>query len=60
MSTATMTRPSAPTAPSSAPITEVTARDKVTATLVIGAASAATLGIFAWAVWVASQINIPI
>jgi hypothetical protein len=57
MATATVTRPkaSAPAATAS----PYTARDKVVATLAIGAASAVTLGIFGWAVWVASQISLP-
>jgi hypothetical protein len=38
----------------------VTGRDKAVAALAIGTASAVTLGIFGWAVWVASQISIPI
>jgi hypothetical protein len=61
MSTATLTRPTTSPAPAVAPSSEqLTSRDKAVAALAIGAASAVTLGIFGWAVWVASQIAIPI
>ncbi|MEY3732987.1 MAG: hypothetical protein RL347_346 [Actinomycetota bacterium] len=61
MSTATMSRPTTSPAPTAAPSSEqVTGRDKAVAALAIGTASAVTLGIFGWAVWVASQISIPI
>ena len=64
MATATVTRPSAPTrASQTAPTvttTEHTVGQKVIATLVIGSASALTVGVFAWGAWVASQISIPV
>ena len=62
MATATVTRPSTtPRAAETTPATpEPTARDKAVAALVIGSASALTVGVFAWAVWVASQIAIPV
>ena len=64
MATATVTRPSAPTqAPKAAAPTaasEHTAGEKAVAALVIGGASALTVGVFAWAAWVASQIAIPV
>ena len=64
MATATVTRPSTPaqasrTAPNAAP-SEHTAGQKAVAALVIGGASALTVGVFAWAAWVASQIAIPV
>ena len=64
MATATVTRPStpakaAPTAPT-ASTAEHTAGQKAVAALVIGSASALTVGVFAWAAWVASQISIPV
>lgn len=64
MATATVTRPSTPAkAPVVAPIeatVEHTAGQKAVAALVIGGASALTVGVFAWAAWVASQIAIPV
>ena len=64
MPTATVTRPSTPAqAPRTAPIAatpEHTAGQKAVAALVIGGASALTVGVFAWAAWVASQIAIPV
>ena len=64
MATATVTRPSTPAkAQTSAPIAstpEPTAGQKAVAALVIGGASALTVGVFAWAAWVASQIAIPV
>lgn len=64
MATATVTRPTTPakvstTAPTAA-TSEYTAGQKAVAALVIGSASAITVGIFAWAAWVASQIAIPV
>jgi hypothetical protein len=62
MATATVTRPSAPATATATPkgSVEHTARDKAVATLVVGSASALTLGVFIWATWIASQISIPI
>lgn len=62
MATATATRPSAPARTvATAPATpEPTAREKAVAAVVIGSASVLTLGVFAWATWVASQISIPV
>lgn len=63
MATATVTRPAAPrtTAPAATPgAVENTASEKAVAALVIGVTGAATVGVFAWAVWVASQISIPV
>lgn len=59
MATATVIRP---TTPATAPATPAgyTAAEKVTAAVVIGSAGALTLGVFAWAAWVASQISIPL
>ena len=63
MATATVIRP---TSPATAPQTPqrsasgYTAGQKATAALVIGSASVLTLGVFAWAAWVASQISIPL
>lgn len=63
MATATITRPattvSAPTARSGV-TPQATAGQKAVTAVVIGAASAATIGVFAWAAWVASQIAIPV
>lgn len=62
MATATVTRPTTP-APTSAtaPATpEHTAGEKAVAALVVGSASVLTLGVFAWAAWVTSQIAIPV
>lgn len=64
MATATITRPT-PAAPrpatgAAATRSEATVGQKAVTALVIGAASAVTLGIFAWATWVASQIAIPV
>ena len=63
MSTVTMTRPTTrpdtlPSGTASSP--SITTRDKVVGGLVIGTASAITLGIFSWAIWVASGISIPV
>ena len=61
MATATVTRPSTPvrTTPTAA-TPQHTAGQKAVAALVIGGASALTVGVFAWAAWVASQIAIPV
>lgn len=61
MSTATMTRPAVTNAPVT-PTAEdrLSGRERAIAAVAIGSASALTLGIFGWAVWVASQISIPI
>jgi hypothetical protein len=63
MATATPTRTAArheaPTrATTAAP--QHTAKEKAVAALVIGAASAVTVGILGWAIWVAGQISIPV
>ena len=64
MATATVTRPTTPAkVPTTAPAAatpEHTAGQKAVAALVIGGASALTVGVFAWAAWVASQIAIPV
>lgn len=67
MATATLNRPSAPTTTEASSITPVptngeapTTRDKVLAYLAVGGAGALTLGIFGWAVWVSSQISVPL
>ena len=61
MATATVTRPStAAKAAPTASTAEHTAGQKAVAALVIGSASALTVGVFAWAAWVASQISIPV
>ena len=65
MATATPTRTiTRPTASDTATIdksgSHLTAGEKTTAAVVIGAASVATLGVFVWAAWIASQISIPI
>ena len=64
MATATVTRPSTPAkAHTTAPVaatSEYTAGQKAVAAVVIGSASALTVGVFAWATWVASQISIPV
>ena len=64
MATATVTRPTTPakaaeTAPT-ASTAEHTAGQKAVAAVVIGGASALTVGVFAWGAWVASQIAIPV
>lgn len=66
MATATVTRPRNPaqakaaTTASATTASEYTAGQKAVAALVIGSASALTVGVFAWAAWVASQIAIPV
>ena len=64
MATATVTRPSTPAkAHTTAPVaatSEYTAGQKAVAAVVIGSASALTVGVFAWGAWVASQIAIPV
>lgn len=61
MATATVTRPSTTSRAATTPATpEYAARDKAVAALVIGSASALTVGVFAWAAWVASQIAMPV
>lgn len=65
MATATPTRTiSRPTAAGTAPISEsdapLTSGEKATAAVVIGTAGVATVGVFVWATWIASQISIPI
>ena len=62
MTTATVTRPSTtPRTTATSPATpEYSAGQKAVAALVIGSASALTVGVFAWAAWVASQIAIPV
>ena len=65
MATATVTRPAAPartsaTTPATPVPAEHTAGEKAIAALVIGSASALTVGVFAWAAWAASQVSIPI
>jgi hypothetical protein len=57
--TRTAARPEAPTRATTA-ASQHTPRDKASAALVIGAASAVTAGILGWANWVAGQISIPI
>ena len=64
MATATVTRPRTPaqaaTTTSATTASEYTAGQKAVAALVIGSASALTVGVFAWAAWVAGQIAIPV
>ena len=64
MATATVTRPSTHAkAHTTAPVaatSEYTAGQKAVAAVVIGSASALTVGVFAWGAWVASQISIPV
>ena len=61
MATATVTRPTTPAkAAPTASTAEYTAGQKAVTALVIGSASALTVGVFAWAAWVASQISIPV
>lgn len=60
MATATITRPAAPSAVPTPVAPDHTAGQKAAATLVIASASALTLGVFAWAAWIASQISIPV
>ena len=61
MATATVTRPRTPAqAATTTAASEYTAGQKAVAALVIGSASALTVGVFAWAAWVAGQIAIPV
>lgn len=63
MATATATRPSASrttATPAQPTDPRHTGSEKAVATAVIGVAGAAAVGVFAWAVWVASQISIPV
>ena len=48
------------TANSTSTASEHTAGQRAVAALVIGSASALTVGVFAWAAWVAGQIAIPV
>ncbi|MFM1964442.1 MAG: hypothetical protein RL134_167 [Actinomycetota bacterium] len=62
MATATVARPAAP---ARVPATdkasaEPTTGQKAVSALIIGSASALTVGVFAWAAWVTSQISIPV
>jgi hypothetical protein len=62
MATATATRPTAPARVPAAHETsaEPTTGQKAVSALVIGSAGALTIGVFAWAAWVTSQISIPV
>jgi hypothetical protein len=61
MATATAARPAATRPAATTPAaTQHTAGEKAIAAVVVGVAGAATVGVFAWAVWVASQISMPV